>query len=227
MHYVLKVRCKTPIAMGKAGFYSGLDAVLLHRLCLWTGGDIDAARERMPLERDGELWACGGGYNPQDALFLSRTAPKRMPAFRLFLRDGGFREMAALPPDDLQTQINAFFGQETEATGDAYAVVRNARELHFRFRSTDPEQVLYLLRVEPFLGPGHSVGWGEIERVDLEEKGETDALWVYTDPLNRLTRPVPMDWTGVDGQESLSALEAPYWSMSKVPARVPYPVGVR
>ncbi|OFC46092.1 hypothetical protein BAE30_13765 [Acidithiobacillus caldus] len=226
-NYVLRVSCKTPVALGREGFYACLDSVLLHRLCLLTQGDVEAARKMMPLERDGTIWRCGGGYDPNDRLLRTKTFPRPYKVYRRLSNDRNLAELADLDPMALQSGVNRCFGQETVATEYRYSVRPQTMQLAFRFSSTDPETVLRIMRLEPFLGPGHSVGLGEIDNLEITAGTENDPSWVYIDPLGRLTRPVPGDWKGFDGLPGLTALEPPYWSEPKVPAIVPYPSGVK
>lgn len=223
---IAKITLRTPISVGKTGNYPALDSVLMQRLGLLFAGDVALARQHMPLARhDAGVWLCGGGYDP--AAQPSRTV-RSYKVYRRLANDRSLRERMNCAPQDFSRQINALFGQETVATEWTYGANRNLAALHFRFQG-DIEQVERLLRLEPFIGPGHSVGLGEIDSITVEP-AEGDLRWVMLDPRGRLTRPLPMDLGRnleiETGLSEFTAVEAPYWSAqtARVLAMRPLPV---
>lgn len=224
--FLLKVWLKTPVSLGRLYFYPPLDSVLLHRLVLLHRGDVGLARQSMPVERDGPLWRCGGGYDPGDFRFCTKALPRPYKVYRRLANDPNLADMAGLSFKVLKGRITEYFGQQTLATEYRY-LTRDTLRLDFRFAAEDPELVLRILRLEPFLGPGHSVGLGEIDRMEIGAAQADEPGWVYRNPLGQLTRPVPRDWSDFDGLPGVAAVEPPYWANPLVPAILPYPVGAQ
>lgn len=217
---ILKIRFRTPIAVGKTGHFSVLDSILLQRLCLFTQGDTDKARALLPLERGDRLWMCGGGIDPQDRLFQKRMPSQSYKVYRRLMT-----QQTDVSPRELHKHVTRRMGQETFAEEWTY-LRRPTQELHFRFLG-DERRVLQLIEMEPFIGPGHSVGLGEIDHVWIETAAIEHPYGCFLDDRGLLTRPVPEDWE-VPGQIGYSALEAPYWcpATPHYRARCPFPGGL-
>lgn len=223
---IAKIVLRTPVSVGKTGNFPVLDSVLMHRLGLLFSGDVGLARQHMPLARhEDSLWLCGGGYDPGS---LPGGSVQSYKVYRRLANDATLSARMGCPPREIYSQITRMFGQETVATEWAYDISPLASEMHFRFQG-DIERVERLLRLEPFIGPGHSVGLGEIDSITVEP-ADGDLLWVMTDPRGRLTRPLPMDFGRSleieTGLSEVTAVEAPYWSAqtARVYAMRPLPV---
>lgn len=226
---VVRVTLRTPIALGKdSDTLPVLDSLLLHRCCLMTGGDIEAGRQNMPLDRltiggvESAVWACGGAYF--NRAVHGRFVEQR-PVYRKFTNDRDLcelacRHIATVEPGTWPNRLQNATGAYTDATASRYPVV-HAGEVAFRMRG-DPDAVVNLLAMEPYLGPGHSVGFGEIGDVSFEEEADADDAWLLVDGAGRLTRPIPAELamslsTEVQGAwEDVVRVQAPYWTGSRV-----------
>ena len=218
----IHVFLRTPLVLGKIGNRSVLDALLFHRLMLIHNADAERARADMPLDRlDAGLWACGGGYDP----YRARSVTHRL-IFRRFLATTGsdvsrlLEEHNGLSPQEIPKALSRAFGMFMSAMSSGYPVSQ-ALQVDFRMQG-NVEQVLRLLQMEPFLGPGQSCGYGEIDSVSADWEDEThDVSWLLTDPDGCLTRPIP-DALSAHIDTTLAwpsrvAIEAPYWQSPTQP----------
>ncbi|OIQ71079.1 hypothetical protein GALL_473050 [mine drainage metagenome] len=213
----LRVTFRTPVAIGHTGQFPVLDSILLHRLALLHDGDIDAARRQMPLDRLGcGMWACGGGYDP--SLIVQASPPVEIK--KVYRRFVGDRDLMSLAHEHVGVPIERFphamtpmFGMYKPATESTYSTT-HAMELEFRFRG-DPDRVQRVMNLEPFLGPGHSVGMGEIGDMVIVDMGDMPDSWLVQDLHCRLTRPIPQNLpvelaVGSAWRDAVR-IEAPYW----------------
>lgn len=227
---IVRVTLLTPLALGKDGdSLPVLDSILLHRCCLMTSGDVDAGRRLLPLDRftlgdaESAVWACGGAY-------FNRAVDGRLVEHRYvyqkFTDDRGLRELAyenmkGVKPGTWPNRLTNVMGRSYLAAGESRYSVVHATEVSFRMRG-DPEAVVNLLSLEPYLGPGHSVGFGEIGDVSYEEHVGCDDAWLLVDDADRLTRPIPAELATSMGVKITAAWEdavrvqAPYWMGPRV-----------
>ena len=184
---IIRVALKTPLALGKTGDRSILDALLFQRLMLLYDADWDRALADMPLARRDGIWVGGGGYDPNVGRFVQRR-----PVYRRLLSDllmDMAEEHLGLMREDYVRDSTALMGFYQPLTGSQY-MVSGALNVAFRMLG-DPDAVKRLLEIEPYLGPGQSCGFGEIEHVSITLVGTQDMHWLLTDPGGRLTRPIP------------------------------------
>lgn len=226
---VVKVRFLTPVSVSAVGHYPVLDSVLMQRLCLLSDGNVDKARAQMPLaRRESGFWMCGGGFRPTQDVNVCHQPYK---VYRKLV-EREVISLSGLSPAGLDSAVTRFFGQRQIATESVYRRSVNALTLHWRFLG-DIDRIAALLDpdLEPYIGPGHSVGLGQIEQVavDLANPADDDLKWLVTDPRGRLTRPIPVALArelALSGQEDIGTVEAPYWHKStpRQPVVRPYPV---
>jgi len=208
---VIRVMLKTPLALGKTGVRPVLDSLLFQRLMLLYDADGDRARADMPLARLDGIWAGGGGFDPNINRFVQRR-----PVYRKLMNDT-LMDMAedhlGLTRDRYVYKLTNLMGFYQPITSNQY-IVSDALSVDFRMLG-DPTAVIRLLEIEPYLGPGHSCGFGEIAQVSVAPAGARDIAWLLTDPGRRLTRPIPdalaphIDTT-LAWQDQVR-IEAPYW----------------
>lgn len=220
----IRVTLKTPAAIGKSGHAPVLDSLLLHRLML-IEPDLKWAMAAMPLariERAGTgVFACGGGINPSPS---SRYEVK--PVYRKLMSDRRLLELAnpGAPAVAAKEISSLCGGQLMVSTSSSYSTMWATR-LDFRFVG-DVDQIMRLMVLDLCLGPGQSVGMGEIERVDvLDAPTDADDAWLLTDPRGRLSRPIPMALGPIiDTKQAWPGMVRvlpPYWMGASVPGYSP------
>lgn len=181
------VAFKTPPALGKTGDRTILDAALFQRLMLLHDADAERALADMPLARREGIWMGGGGFDPNVGRFVQRR-----PIYRR-LMSAQILDMVedhlGLPQDRTVYAITGLVGFYQPLTGSQY-MVSGMLSMEFRMLG-NPSAVKRLLEIEPYLGPGQSCGFGEIDHVSITPAGARDIHWLLTDPGGRLTRPIP------------------------------------
>lgn len=227
--WILRCNLKTPMAVGKTARLSVLDALLFQRLMAWHGDD-SAVDSDLPLPMDECLgvWKCGGGY----AEVSERLAQR--PVYKKTIGDARFLEMGSAAREESVIEFGKWLGQRfgySDPAGWSYPHLY-AQEVLFRFVGTDEqaERVAWLMDPDRGLciGPGHSVGMGELSDVVVEPQGidlDEEPLWPYLDGQNRLTRPLPDGVTLPAGaaRPDWVILRPPYWSGTEVRGWRPYP----
>lgn len=218
------VALKTPLALGKIGSRSVLDAPLFQRLMLLYDADWDRALADMPLARREGIWMGGGGFDPNVGRFV-----QRQPVYRRLMGDHVLdmvEEHLGLTGDRTVYAMTALMGFYQPLTGSQY-MVSGALSVDFRMLG-DPGAVKRLLEIEPYLGPGQSCGFGEIDHVSVTPEGARDMSWLLTDPGGRLTRPIPEDLaahidTALAWRDQVR-VEPPYWMGDFIAGWRPRPV---
>jgi hypothetical protein len=208
---IVHVALKTPLALGKTGSRTLLDSLLLQRLMLLYDADWGRALADMPLARRDGIWMGGGGFDQN----VGRLAERR-PIYRRLLSEQ-ILDMAeahlGITRDRYPCDLQNLMGFYSPNTSSQY-MVSDALTVTFRMLG-DPEAVQRLLEIEPYLGPGHSCGFGEIAHVSTAPAGTRDMGWLLTDPGKRLTRPIPdalashID-TALAWRDQVR-IEPPYW----------------
>ncbi|OBS08966.1 hypothetical protein [Acidihalobacter prosperus] len=232
---ILRVTLKTPVAIGRNGLsLSVLDALVFDRLVLMHGGDEDAAMKDMALvldRIDDHVWACGGGYYNRG---LHGSLPWRRLVFRKMTADRHLQSMAedlcGITPERWPYEVSNLFGQQVLAMQFTQRFV-NTPEILFRMRG-NPEAIARLLQVRDYLGPGHAIGFGQIESVEWDIVENVDDAWLLLDPDGRLTRPIPAALQPLlDASKTALVSEPvrcnpPYWRGNTEPGFRPVPIGL-
>lgn len=218
------VALKTPLALGKTGSRSLLDSLLLQRLMLLHDADWDRALADMPLAHREGIWMGGGGFDPGAGRFVQRR-----PIYRQLLSDHVMdmaEEHLGLTLKMYMRAAGSLMGSSNLATSSQY-MVNDVSRLDFRMMG-DPGAVVQLLSIEPYLGPGQSCGFGEIDHVSVTLAGPQNMGWLLTDPGGRLTRPIPEDLaahidTALAWRDQVR-IEPPYWMGDAIAGWRPRPV---
>jgi hypothetical protein len=227
--WILRCSMKTSMAVGKTARLSVLDALLFQRLMAWHGDDVAVDRDLpLPWDQDLGLWRCGGGYAETSERLSQR------PVYKKTLGDASFLEMASTARGESVVDFGKWLGQRfgySDPSGWMYPHL-HAQEVLFRFVGTaeQAERVAWLMDPDQgmYIGPGHSVGMGEVAEVVVEPQGidlADEPLWPYLDHNNRLTRPLPAATAVPVGaaRSDWVILRPPYWSGTEVRGWRPYP----